>query len=424
MDGKDYLKVACRLGIIFLPRQVCYNKEEETHTMPGNAVLPSHQGMIITRNLQEWACLLPQDMPFATAQRLLSWQTQTEDVLSTTELRQLVREHGQIIRQAEEKEVERLLEHPNLTELSPMLVPNSEPRRPAAWPEELNAAVEEALNTENPRPPEGVKKADWERVLEARREEREKSAAELRRLGPEIKPNQVIASTDEVLVRRPEKRRFWELRTARVATSQGYRYLSGTGEVFLKQLWILLLLCLPQYIGGLTFLVDGARWIREFFSKWLTGLPFKEMILDWYHLRKKCYELTSLICRGRKAKAKLLGALMLALWQGNVEAAINHLEGYRGQAKDEAKLDELIGYLRDRQEIIPNYQTRRARRQYIGSGQAEKANDLLVARRQKHQGMHWSLETSDALAALKTLMLNQGWELYWKQRQVLPLVAT
>ena len=38
----------------------------------------------------------------------------------------------------------------------------------------------------------------------------------------------------------------------------------------------------------------------------------------------------------------------------------------------------------------------------------EKANGLLVARRQKHQGMHWSLATSDGLAALKTLVLNHG----------------
>jgi hypothetical protein len=38
--------------------------------------------------------------------------------------------------------------------------------------------------------------------------------------------------------------------------------------------------------------------------------------------------------------------------------------------------------------------------------------------------MQWSLETSDALAALQTLMLNAGWERYWQQRQVLPLVAS
>ena len=46
-----------------------------------------------------------------------------------------------------------------------------------------------------------------------------------------------------------------------------------------------------------------------------------------------------------------------------------------------------------------------------------------LARRQKHQGMHWSLETSDSLCALKTLMLNRYWELYWQKREVIPLAA-
>jgi hypothetical protein len=49
------------------------------------------------------------------------------------------------------------------------------------------------------------------------------------------------------------------------------------------------------------------------------------------------------------------------------------------------------------------------------------SNPLIVARRHKHQGLHWSEQTSDALAALRTLMLNGGWDLYWQKHQVLPL---
>jgi hypothetical protein len=37
--------------------------------------------------------------------------------------------------------------------------------------------------------------------------------------------------------------------------------------------------------------------------------------------------------------------------------------------------------------------------------------------------MHWSEHTADGLAALKTLILNHGWDLYWKNRQVLSLAA-
>ncbi len=54
----------------------------------------------------------------------------------------------------------------------------------------------------------------------------------------------------------------------------------------------------------------------------------------------------------------------------------------------------------------------------------EKANDLIVARRQKNQGMQWSEATSDALAALRTLMLNGSRDRYWQRREVLPLLAS
>jgi hypothetical protein len=100
------------------------------------------------------------------------------------------------------------------------------------------------------------------------------------------------------------------------------------------------------------------------------------------------------------------------------------LEAERGETKNEAKLDELIGYLRTRQAWVPNYRQRRIAGSYSGSGQVEKANDLLVARRQKNRGMQWSEATSDALAALRTLLLNGGWERYWQQHDVLPILAS
>jgi hypothetical protein len=45
-----------------------------------------------------------------------------------------------------------------------------------------------------------------------------------------------------------------------------------------------------------------------------------------------------------------------------------------------------------------------------------------VVRRQKRQGLGRRLDTSDSLAALRTLLLNGGWERYWVRGEVLPLV--
>jgi hypothetical protein len=138
-----------------LARQVCTHPDSQTHALPGNALLPPHHGMIITRGLQEWACLLPQELPFAAVARLLGWQTQQNSVLSDTTIRTIVRTHGQIIRQAERAEVAALLQQDDLTPHSLQVVPHGQVRRCAGWPAELTAAVATALAAEQLRPPDG-----------------------------------------------------------------------------------------------------------------------------------------------------------------------------------------------------------------------------------------------------------------------------
>jgi hypothetical protein len=176
-----------------------------------------HHG-IITRGLQEWGCLLPQELPFSAVARLLGWQTHEDQVLSDTTIRTLVRTHGQLIRQAEQAEVAALLQQPDLAMLELQLVPHDQQQRRASWPKELNVAVELALAAEQLRPPEGVRWADWERVLVARRAAIARPVEDLRHLGPELTPDQVLLTVDEVLTRTPARHHFWELRTARVVT--------------------------------------------------------------------------------------------------------------------------------------------------------------------------------------------------------------
>lgn len=419
-DGYEQLKVVSRFGVVQLPRQVCYDPRQGCHLLPGNAALPPPNGQVTTRGLQEWVCLLPQDVPFATAQRLLGWLTREPEVIATTPLRRWVRHHGGILRQAEQAEVQALRERQSLSDWQAHLAPLKAPRRSPAWDQTVTEALGHALAQPDPTPPAGICAGDWARVLHARHEETD--LERLRRLGPPLQAGEIVASTDDVGVRRPEKRRWLEIRTACVRTATGYRYLSGNAHAVLSQLYLLLVLC-----GGLsaklTLLGDGARWIATFFKTQLARWPGSELIIDWYHLSKKCYELTSLIARGRVAKKALCGQLLYRLWRGQLDDALALLEAYRPQAKDTDSLETLITYLNDRREYLPNYKERRAQRQYIGSTHAEKANDLLVARRQKHRGMHWREASSDSLAALRTLLLNGGWDLYWQTYQVLPLAV-
>ncbi len=357
-------------------------------------------------------------MPFASVARLLGWQTHDEKVLSDTTIRSLVRSHSQIIRQAEQADIAALTTRDDLATLELNVVPHTQPRRRAGRPANLNAAVDAALASKHVCPPDGVSWADWERVLAARRMEATCPVEELRHLGPGLERNQVRLTVDKVLARKPEVGHFLELRTARIATVDGYRYVTGVGATFLQQLQVTVVVALGV-LNSLLLIADGARWIRSFFTDTLAAVSDKTMIFDWHHLKQKCYDLSSRICKGKAAKAQFLRRLYRRLWHGDVVGAIEVVEAERPESKNAANLDELITYLQARQAWIPNYCQRRIDRQYIGSAHVEKANDLIMARRQKNRGMQWSAATSDALAALRTLMLNNGWERYWLSRATL-----
>jgi hypothetical protein len=56
--------------------------------------------------------------------------------------------------------------------------------------------------------------------------------------------------------------------------------------------------------------LDRIKAHREDRRKLIACWPGSELIMDWYHLGKKFYELTSLTARGGVAKKALLGQLL------------------------------------------------------------------------------------------------------------------
>src|SRR5260370_41928375 len=93
-EGKDPLKVVTSVGTFHLARQVLYDPQGQVHSLPGNAWLPPHQGVVLTKRLQEWACLLGRDFPFPTAERLPGWRAGEAGLLCTRRVQRLVGGHG------------------------------------------------------------------------------------------------------------------------------------------------------------------------------------------------------------------------------------------------------------------------------------------------------------------------------------------
>ena len=146
--------------------------------------------------------MLAQDLPCATAARLLGWQTGEPGVLSATTLRTLVRAHGQRRRCVEQSEAN-VLSMDGTQGKRLRGVPLDPVRRHAGWPSAWSTAVEAALAHGALRPPEGVRWSDGERVQAIQRDEVAASIEDLRRLGPEGAPGQMVRVLDEVLAPAP-----------------------------------------------------------------------------------------------------------------------------------------------------------------------------------------------------------------------------
>ena len=155
--------------------------------------------------------------------------------------------------------------------------------------------------------------------------------------------------------------------------------------------------------------LDGEKTLAEAVQNGLGGkVKGLQIILDWWHLRKKIGELLSLALNNREIRKTQWKALRDILWHGCVDAAIAHLRAIDPiHIKNPKAIENLIGYLEFRRGQIPVYSVRVELGLKVSSNYAEKTCDLLVSRRQKRQGMAWSQEGSFCFAMVRTCIRNQ-----------------
>jgi hypothetical protein len=417
-DGKDPLTFVMRFGVVQVACQQTHCKSHGKDFTPLNRVLPEHRGGITTLSVQELSCLFAALSPsYEMGNQLLAIALQEPRLLSTSKSERIVQSHGAAIRRQEKQEAEQVLSATTEEEVSPLpLQTLVAPRRSALAAELVEQVRQKMAAADLEQPPAGLSKANWKRIVVQSRETWMQSINGspdwFAELGPYLRPGEVALMLDEVVVKgRPKGSRIKEY-TARIATAEGFWYVSGQGKSFQRKV-LAALRRLKMQIERLIVVADGASWIRDFYSTDLALIALSELILDWYHLQKKGHQLLSMVCHGRKAREEVEAQLRTLLWQGDVEAACRLLESLRPQSRNEEKLDELIAYLIKHRSEIPNYDQRRANCQFNGAGMVEKENDLLVARRQKHRGMQWVPNGADVICALRTLWFNGQWETHW-----------
>lgn len=207
---------------------------------------------------------------------------------------------------------------------------------------------------------------------------------------------------------------------ADIETNNGSYKVTGVG---MKNVFLYVLSYLLQnnllVEKKLVFLTDGARDIFANIEELFAFHPYT-VILDWYHLKKRCQEYLSMSVKGKEQRNAILQKLLRILWVGNADEALVYLQNLEeDKLRPNNRIEDLCKYIQKHREHIPPYALRAELGLKNSSNRVEKANDLVVAQRQKHNGMSWSTSGSGALAQISALIINNELS-SWLNQGILP----
>jgi len=186
------------------------------------------------------------------------------------------------------------------------------------------------------------------------------------------------------------------------------KYILNSGSVSgALRMLIGFLICVGLLKKHLVFFTDGAREIHNEIAR-LFGFANYKIILDWYHLEKKCKEQLSMALKNATIRNEFLEELTPCLWFGNMDGAIKLLQNIDGKkVKNLEYITKLIEYFERVRTYVPCYALRKELGLRNSSNVGEKSNDLVVSSRQKNNGMSWSDDGSHSFASVSTVYRNQ-----------------
>lgn len=215
------------------------------------------------------------------------------------------------------------------------------------------------------------------------------------------------------------KRKYVHTTVVHLEHDTRHYLLTGHGMAHVLSLVVALLLNSQFLSYRLQFFTDGYTLLHKALYRCFSWYPNLGILLDWYHLKEKCKLQLSLALNGRVIRNEALAELLPLLWYGLVDQAITFIQALApAQVKDAEALTTLIRYFERNRPHIPCYAVRKKLGLRNSSQIGEKMNDLVVAERQKHNGMSWSLPGSGALAALTTLARNNEHAMWFDEGDI------
>ena len=168
----------------------------------------------------------------------------------------------------------------------------------------------------------------------------------------------------------------------------------------------------------LVFFVDGEKKIHKLINTMFSWTNYK-IILDWAHIIKKCKENLSMAIKNKKTKIEVMEKILYYTWYGKTDSVIEYLQSIpKENIKSTYWLGNLIGYFERNRNNIPCYCIRKYLNLRNSSNRGEKANDLVISKRQKHNGMSWSVEGSNSQASVCSVYKNNQSENWIKNHEI------
>ena len=179
-------------------------------------------------------------------------------------------------------------------------------------------------------------------------------------------------SIDDVNVKRQEESRQKGVRSeerklkyvhntiAHVSNEDGAYTLNGYG-IKTVLCYLIAFVFDNGLIGSrLQFFTDGHKTLNDTILKCFNWCKNIGIILDWYHLEKKCKEQLSMALKGRIVRNETLERLLPLLWNGLTQKAIALLDGLEpSQIKNKSVLEKLVQYFHRNEPYIPCYAIRK-----------------------------------------------------------------
>ena len=239
-----------------------------------------------------------------------------------------------------------------------------------------------------------------------------KASVKERKKNPNIKKNQ----------REKKKRERKKLASAVITITSMNGSINIVADNMLKALRFALAILLKYNMlvnNYLLFFTDGEEEINSLIKQ---VFSFREytILLDWIHLKKKCYEyLTSIIKGGKKnyeRNEEIRSYFYSILFAGNVDEANEYLDNLDPNLiSDRSKIDELKKYLEKKRQYIYSYAVRKGLHMINASNRVEKANDTIVSSRCKNNGTSWTQPGLNGMRNVRCIYSNNEEETWFSK---------